>query len=170
MKYLEVCLNFKLLMDLVSPEDLPRDKRRIKVTMICFNAVFYSESVAITVARLFMLPEYPDVLVYFSMVNFAVSLMILIYSVIRLRRLVRQLGSPEVSNRECLMLVHTVIFCLYFVYFALYRLLIILKSSLDYNDKFCRIWFAMDVLHVFSVFLNDAFVVLFVYMTGKQFQ
>ena len=168
MKYLEVCLNFKLLMDLVSPEDLPRDKRRIKVTMICFNAVFYSESVAITVARLFMLPEYPDVLVYFSMVNFAVSLMILIYSVIRLRRLVRQLGSPEVSNRECLMLVHTVIFCLYLVNYAFYRLLGKLRHRVvDYDDKFCRLAFSASVLEAFTVFINDAFVVLFVYMTVK---
>ena len=111
-KYLEVALNYKILQGLI-PEGtyLIAKRRRIKWTLIILNLVFYSWLIAdivFQVCYIFSIVVRNEL----QFLGLVMSSFVLIFSILRIRYLVKKQDDPRLSSREFLMTVHTIIFSL----------------------------------------------------------
>ena len=171
-KYLEVCLSFRILMGLVPQEKVPDSKRQIKRIFFWADVAFYTYNLTLTVVKYFYMESRPPLIFSLYLVCFYTSIFILIYSVVSLLRQVKKLRSQYVTNRECLMAVHTIIFGFFVLnetIIAVLRFSGTFEGDKEYRDD-CRLKHAFEVIDVVNQFTNDAFVILFVYMVYKQLQ
>ena len=100
--------------------------------------------------------------------NYIFSQFLLIYSVQRLRKLVKQMGSPEVTNREAIMLVHTILYSIFILIIAANTIVEKLSEEWKLTSTYCRYVYASDVISVVLELCNDSIWALFFYMTWRQ--
>lgn len=117
MKYFQLALSFPLLMGLVPIEQQERKKAQIKYTLLGFNIVFTLLVISILFVQLYSLlqSDYETKLFVLNILNIAskvCSAIILIFSIFRLRSMIKRTRHVGLTTRETIMTLHTVLFSL----------------------------------------------------------